>query len=73
MSHKTGKIEVVGKMGNQIVFRYHRAPNPMDCGRLMIFESDPTAGWLDDYQNSDPILNLALEDIEPVEAVAEVG
>ena len=49
MSHKTGKIEVVGKMGNQIVFRYHRAPNPLDCGRLMIFESDPNAGWLDDY------------------------
>lgn len=75
MSHKTGKIEVVGKMGDQIVFRYHRAPNPQDCGRLMIFESDPTAGWLDDYLRPDPILNLALEDLESAEAigVAEVG
>lgn len=60
MSHKTGKIEVVGKMGNQIVFRYHRAPNPLDCGRLMIFESDPTAGWLDDYLRPQPVLSLDL-------------
>jgi lysine 2,3-aminomutase len=49
MSHRTGKIEVVGKMNNQIVFRYHRAPNPLDCGRVMVFDSDPNAGWFDDY------------------------
>ncbi|MFL6283828.1 MAG: KamA family radical SAM protein [Pyrinomonadaceae bacterium] len=49
MSHKTGKIEVVGHLGGNIIFRYHRAPNPLDCGRVMIFESDPTAGWFDDY------------------------
>lgn len=66
MSHKTGKIEVVGKMGNQIVFRYHRAPNPMDCGRMMIFESDPNAGWLDDYQRTEPVLSLDLaEEAQP--------
>lgn len=76
MSHKTGKIEVVGKMGDQIVFRYHRAPNPQDCGRLMIFESDPKAGWLDDYLKPQPVLDLSLEDLEPPEesiTVAEVG
>jgi KamA family protein len=49
MSHRTGKIEVVGRMGTKIVFRYHRAPNPLDCGRVMMFESNPMAGWLDDY------------------------
>ena len=76
MSHKTGKIEVVGKMGDQIVFRYHRAPDPRDCGRLMIFEGDPKAGWLDDYLKPDPVLDLSLEDMEPPEesiTVAEVG
>lgn len=77
MSHKTGKIEVVGKMGNQIVFRYHRSPKPQDCGRLMIFESDPKAGWLDDYlwPEAEPVLDLSLGDIEPPGAisVAEVG
>jgi KamA family protein len=49
MSHKTGKVEVVGRMGTKIVFRYHRAPNPLDCGRVMMFENNPMAGWLDDY------------------------
>ena len=49
MSHKTGKIEVVGKMGTKILFRYHRAPNPLDLGRMMSFESNPMACWFDDY------------------------
>jgi lysine 2,3-aminomutase len=49
MSHRTGKVEVVGKMDGKVVFRYHRAPDPLDCGRVMIFDSDPTAAWLDDY------------------------
>lgn len=52
MSHKTGKIEVVGKIGTKIIFRYHRAHNPLDRGRVMIFESDPIAGWFDDYARS---------------------
>jgi hypothetical protein len=43
-----------------MVFRYHRAPNPADCGRLMVFESDPAAGWLDDYMKTDPVMNLNL-------------
>ena len=77
MSHKTGKIEVVGKMGNQIVFRYHRAPNPLDCGRIMIFESDPNAGWLEDYLRPDPVLRLELVDDDQIAAataeVANVG
>jgi lysine 2,3-aminomutase len=49
MSHKTGKIEVVAKIGNQILLRYHRAPNPENRDRLMLFQSTPEACWLDDY------------------------
>jgi lysine 2,3-aminomutase len=49
MSHKSGKIEVVGKTGTKIIFRYHRTPNPFDCGRVMVFENDSTATWFDDY------------------------
>ncbi len=49
MSHKTGKIEVVGKTDTQIIFRYHRAPNPLDRGRMMFFDRDPAACWFDDY------------------------
>jgi lysine 2,3-aminomutase len=49
MSHKSGKIEVVGKFDSRVLFRYHRAPNPIDCGRVMIFDSNPSACWFDDY------------------------
>jgi lysine 2,3-aminomutase len=49
MSHKTGKIEVVGKLGGRILFRYHRAVEPRAMGRFMAFASDPSACWLDDY------------------------
>jgi L-lysine 2,3-aminomutase len=67
MSHKTGKIEVVGKMDGKVVFRYHRAPNPLDCGRVVVCDSDPTAGWFDDYvkpgreAEPEPVLNLKPE------------
>jgi len=61
MSHRTGKIEVVGKMDGKIVFRYHRAPNPLDCGRVMIFDSDPKAAWLDDYIATQPVINLKVK------------
>jgi lysine 2,3-aminomutase len=54
MSHKTGKIEVVGKVEDKIILRYHRAPNPLDRGRIMLFKSDPTACWLDDYLTGVP-------------------
>lgn len=61
MSHRTGKVEVVGRMNGKIVFRYHRAPDPLDCGRVMVFDSDPKAGWLDDYIAADTVAKLELK------------
>jgi KamA family protein len=61
MSHRTGKIEVVGRMDAKIVFRYHRAPNPLDCGRVMVFDSDPKAAWLDDYMRTETVINLQVQ------------
>jgi KamA family protein len=55
MSHKSGKIEVVGVMGNRIVLRYHRAADPFDEGRVMVFESNPENCWFDDYNDKTPI------------------
>lgn len=49
MSHKTGKVEVVGKTGGHVVFRYHRAVDPFDRERLWLVKSNPRALWLDDY------------------------
>jgi len=47
MSHETGKIEIVGVDDEHIYLRYHRAKNPADEGRFMIFHRDDDAYWLD--------------------------
>jgi KamA family protein len=47
MSHATGKIAVVGVDENHIYLRYHRAKDPRDEFRFMVFERDDEAYWLD--------------------------
>ncbi|MCD6489695.1 MAG: KamA family radical SAM protein [Thermodesulfobacterium sp.] len=49
MSHETGKIEILGKTKEHIFFRYHRAANPEDAGKIMVFKRNPSACWFDDY------------------------
>jgi KamA family protein len=49
MSHSTGKIEVVGKTKNRIYMRYHRAADPQEKARFMVFKKNPNAYWFDDY------------------------
>jgi lysine 2,3-aminomutase len=53
MSHKTGKIEVLGKNNGSMFFRYHRAADPRDQGKIFSFPNDPEASWLDDYCNTE--------------------
>lgn len=50
MSHTTGKIEIVGKQGQHVYFKYHRAADDADGGRLLVLASNPAACWLDDYE-----------------------
>ena len=50
MSHSTGKIEVVGKTEQQIFMRYHRAANPEEKAKFMVFNCNPEAYWFDDYE-----------------------
>ena len=50
MSHATGKIEVIGKLGGHVYFKYHRAADDADSGRVMVFASNPDAYWFDDYE-----------------------
>ena len=50
MSHRTGKVEVVGIMSGDIYLRYHQAKNPEDHGRLFKRRLVPGAGWLDDLE-----------------------
>lgn len=48
MSHASGKIAMVGLDRDNIYLRYHRARNPKDEGRLMVFRRDNDALWFDD-------------------------
>ncbi len=50
MSHASGKIEVVGKSSDAVYFKYHQAAYPLDAGRFMVFRSNPSAFWFDDYE-----------------------
>ncbi len=49
MSHSTGKIEIVGKTKGRIYMRYHRAADPQEKARFMIFKRNPEAYWFEDY------------------------
>jgi len=50
MSHKTGKIEILGVMNESIYFKYHQATNKKDLGRMFSRKINKNAGWLDDFQ-----------------------
>ena len=49
MSHETGKIEILGRTEEFVFFRYHRAADPENAGKFMIYRRNPTAHWFDDY------------------------
>jgi len=52
MSHRTGKIEIVGIMGDEIHFKYHQAKNPNKIGIFFTRKLDKNAGWLDELEKS---------------------
>ena len=49
MSHSRGKIEILGKTGDKVYFKFQRAANDPESGRFIVLESNPNAYWLDDY------------------------
>jgi len=49
MSHATGKIEVAGMDDEHIYFKYHRAADPENEGKFLVFKRNPNAYWFDDY------------------------
>lgn len=50
MSHETGKIEILAVDERRIYLRYHRAKDPNDRGRFMIFHRNDEAFWLDQLE-----------------------
>ena len=56
MSHKTGKVEILGIMNGEIYFKYHEAKNRKNLGVMFKRRVDEKAGWLDDF-NTDTKLD----------------
>ncbi|MFC1727944.1 KamA family radical SAM protein [Nanoarchaeota archaeon] len=46
MSHKTGKIEIVGVLNDEMYFKYHQARSKKDLGRLFKKKIDKKLTWL---------------------------
>jgi len=49
MSHRTGKIEILGIMNGEIYFKYHEAKDRKNLGLMFKRRVDEKAGWLDDF------------------------
>ena len=49
MSHKSGKIEVMGLDESRIYFKQHRSPRIEECGQLMIADRNDHGYWLEDF------------------------
>lgn len=45
MSHKTGKIEILGKCSGKLLFKYHQARNPAKLGMIFSMETGEAA-WI---------------------------
>jgi len=50
MSHKTGKIEIVGVDNKYLYFKYQQAKDPKNLGKFFKKKIDRKAGWLDDFK-----------------------
>ncbi len=46
MSHRTGKIEILGREGDRMFFKYHQAKDPALISKMFSREIDPHEGWL---------------------------
>jgi len=50
MSHKTGKIEILGYDDDFMYFKYHQAKAPQNSGRFFKRMLDVNAKWLDEFK-----------------------
>jgi len=53
MSHGSGKIEVVGLDDRKIYFRYHRAVNPENDSKILIYDRNDSFSWFEDFLNKE--------------------
>ncbi|HOK97079.1 MAG TPA: KamA family radical SAM protein [Anaerohalosphaeraceae bacterium] len=50
ISHASGKLEIIAATRHRVFFKYHRAADDADSGRIIVCRSNPQARWLDDYE-----------------------
>jgi lysine 2,3-aminomutase len=51
MSHKSGKVEILGTMDDFMYFKYHEAKYRENLGKMFRLKIDDRAGWLDDFKD----------------------
>lgn len=49
MSHKTGKIEILGPLKDEMIFKYHQAKDVKNSGKIFKRKLSKTSGWLDEF------------------------
>ncbi len=50
MAHRTGKIEIVGVMDDEMYFKQHQAKDPKNIGKFFKRKLNENAGWLDELK-----------------------
>lgn len=48
MSHPTGKIEIIGYVGDELIFKYHQAKLDKNQGKIMTIKVTDSQAWLPD-------------------------
>jgi len=49
MAHKKGKMEIVGKRGDELFLKFHQAKRPKNIGKFFSKRLSHNAGWLDEF------------------------
>ena len=52
MSHRTGKIEILGIFNGEIYFKYHQAKDRQKLGKMFTHPVDETTSWLEDFNST---------------------
>ncbi len=48
MSHRSGKIEILGRYGDEVLFKYHQAKEPQNSARIFSKKITTSQCWLND-------------------------
>ena len=52
MSHRAGKIEILGIFDNKVYFKYHQAKNENKIGKIFTKQINKNTCWLEDLQTT---------------------